>query len=96
MGFRFEMVDSDGRPLVVFEEQENLELGAWELVTAHCDPSVSSDRCQELERFAVVEWIRHDPTSPDAAESLRMIDMTSTACSAPFGRPTTGVPSTTN
>lgn len=76
MGFRFEIVDSNGRPMVVFEEQENLELGAWELVTAYCDPSVSSERWQELERLAVAEWIRHDPASPEAAGGSRLIDMT--------------------
>ena len=76
MTFRFEVVDSNGRPLVVFEEQENLDLGAWELVTTYCDPSVSSDRWNELERLAVAEWIRHDPASPDAADTSRMIDIT--------------------
>jgi hypothetical protein len=78
MGFRFEIVDSAGRLVVAFEEQENLELGAWELVAAYCDPSVSSERWQRLERLAVAEWIRHDPASPEAADSSRMIDITQT------------------
>jgi len=54
--FRFEMPFPDGRPMVVFEEQENLDTGAWQLVTTFCDPRVTAENWRELERQALAEW----------------------------------------
>ena len=62
--FRWEMDRPDGRPIVVFEEQEDPETGTLALVTTFCDASVSAERWQELERRALAEWIRQDPPTP--------------------------------
>ncbi len=43
MAFRFEMTFPDGRPMVVFEAQKNLDTGAWALVTTFCDTRVSAE-----------------------------------------------------
>lgn len=60
MVFRMEMREPGGRLLVVFEERENLDLGAWELVATCCAPELPADRRQELELQALAEWCRQD------------------------------------
>ena len=60
MSFRMEVAYPDGRPMVIFEERENLDLGSWELVTTYCDPSVSGERWRELEVEAMARWTWHD------------------------------------
>jgi hypothetical protein len=76
LAFRFEITGPDGRPVVVFEERENLDLGSWELVTTYRDPSLPAERCDEFERQAVAEWIRHDPPAVNLAGSWPALDIT--------------------
>jgi hypothetical protein len=68
LAFRMEMTDTDGRPMVVFEEQENIDLGAWELVATCWDPGLPTERRQELELAALAEWCRQ--------EQRRVVDIT--------------------
>ena len=69
MAFRMEVTYSDGRPMVVFEEHENIDLGAWELVTTYCDSAVSEDRWRELQGRALAEWSGRG--HPDVVEITR-------------------------
>jgi hypothetical protein len=56
MAFRFEMTFPDGELMVVFEEEENLKTGAFELATTFCDISVSHEDWREAEREALAAW----------------------------------------
>jgi hypothetical protein len=42
--------------MVVFEDEENPETGAWGLVTTFCDARVSLVAWREAEREALVAW----------------------------------------
>ena len=56
MAFRFEMTSPDDDLMVVFEEEENLETGAFELATTFCDLRVSVETWREAEREALAAW----------------------------------------
>ena len=56
MAFRFEKTLPDGELLVVFEEEEDLETGALELVTTFCNAHVSLEAWREAQLEAQGAW----------------------------------------
>lgn len=56
MGFRYEKTFPDGELLVAFEEEENLETGAVELVTTFCNAHVSLEAWRDTQLEAEGEW----------------------------------------